>query len=224
MRAWAIEAIDGAAPNMAATARLRRPEAAVSASEPASRESAAASQRAEADLVEAARVGDAAAFDELVGRYMRRAFSVAYRLLGQRQDAEDVVQDAFLAALTGLDSFERGRPFGPWLLRIVVNRAINLRKSRALRRAEPIPEEIASRQASPLEAAERSQRRDELRRALAELAEPQRWIVELFELDGFTSPEIAEMLEMTEGTVRWHLHQARRALRAALDRFSVRKS
>jgi RNA polymerase sigma-70 factor (ECF subfamily) len=176
--------------------------------------------RPEADLIDAARTGDAEAFDELVRRHMRRAFAVAYRVLGQRQDAEDVVQDAFVAALVKLDSFERGRPFGPWLLRIVANRGINLRKSRALRHTEPIPERAESRETSPLEAAERSELRDGLRRALEELPEQQRLIVALFELDGFTSPEIAEMLDMAEGTVRWHLHQARQALRAALDRFS----
>jgi RNA polymerase sigma-70 factor (ECF subfamily) len=181
-----------------------------------------ASPLAEADLIDAAKAGDAEAFDELVGRHLRRAFGVAYRLLGQRQDAEDVVQDAFLAALLNLDTFERGRPFGPWLLRIVANRGINLRKARALRRAEAIPASEASRGASPFEAAERSELRGELERALAQLPEPQRWIVELFEIDGFTGPEIAETLEMAEGTVRWHLHQARKTLRAALGRFALR--
>jgi RNA polymerase sigma-70 factor, ECF subfamily len=183
-----------------------------------------AGMTAEADLIDAARVGDADAFDELVRRHMHRAFAVAYRVLGQRQDAEDVVQDAFVAALVKLDSFERGRPFGPWLLRIVANRGINLRKSRTLRHTEPIPEQVASREASPHQAAERSELRAGLQLALAGLPERQRWIVELFELDGFTSPEIAEMLEIPEGTVRWHLHQARQVLRAALDRFSTRTS
>jgi RNA polymerase sigma-70 factor (ECF subfamily) len=183
----------------------------------------ASQERAEADLIDAAKVGDAKAFDELVRRHMQRAYWVAYRLLGQRQDAEDIVQDAFLAALVKLDTFERGRPFGPWLLRIVANRGINLRKARALRHAEPIPEQVASREASPLESTERSELREKLQSALAELPEQQRWVVELFELDGFTSPEIAEMLDLAEGTVRWHLHQARQALRASLDRLSVRK-
>jgi RNA polymerase sigma-70 factor (ECF subfamily) len=181
-----------------------------------------ASARAEADLIDAAKRGEPDAFDEIVRRHMQRAFAVAYRLLGQRQDAEDVVQDAFLAALVKLETFERARPFGPWLLRIVANRGINLRRARSLRRTEPIPDGTMSRGASPLEAAERSELREELQRALARLPEPQRWIVELFELDGFTGPEIAEMLDMAEGTVRWHLHQARQRLRAVLDRCAMR--
>jgi RNA polymerase sigma-70 factor (ECF subfamily) len=183
-----------------------------------------ASSRDEAEIIGAVRAGDSRAFDELVGRYMRRAFAVAYRLLGQRQDAEDVVQDAFLAALIKIETFDRRRPFGPWLLRIVVNRAINMRKARTLRHAEPIPETATSGGESPAEAAERSERRDALQRALAQLPDQQRWIVELFEIDGFTGPEIADMFDLADGTVRWHLHAARQTLRTALGPFATRTS
>ena len=72
-----------------------------------------AGTRAESDLIDAVRAGDGAAFDELVGRHMRRAFAVAYRLLGQRQDAEDVVQDGFLAALIRIETFEPQPPLRP---------------------------------------------------------------------------------------------------------------
>jgi RNA polymerase sigma-70 factor (ECF subfamily) len=178
----------------------------------------------EADLISAARRGDRDAFDALVRRHLRRAFVVAYRVLGQQQDAEDAVQDAFLAALTRIDTFESGRPFAPWLFRIVANRSINLRKARLVRHSEPIPDTARSPEISPFEAAERSERRADLERALARLPEQQRWIVELFELDGFTGPEISEMLDLAEGTVRWHLHQARQALRAVLDPASSRVS
>jgi RNA polymerase sigma-70 factor (ECF subfamily) len=180
--------------------------------------------RAEASLLEAVQGGDHAAFNALVERHMRRAFAVAYRLLGQRQDAEDVVQDAFMAALVKIDTFETGRPFAPWLFRIVANRALNLRKSRALRQADPIPASAASGGESPMDAAERSERRRALQEALAQLPEQQRWIVELFEIDGFTSPEIADMLDLAEGTVRWHLHTARQTLRTVLARFAMRTS
>ena len=176
----------------------------------------------ESRLVEAVKAGDAAAFDELTSRHMRRAFGVAYRLLGQRQDAEDVVQEGFLTALVKIDTFERGRPFGPWLMRIVANRAINLRKARALRHADPIPDGIPSGGESPAEAAQRSELRRALQQALAQLPDEQRWVVELFEIDGFTGPEIAEMLEMAGGTVRWHLHCARQTLRTVLAQFAVR--
>jgi RNA polymerase sigma-70 factor (ECF subfamily) len=176
-----------------------------------------AADAAEADLIDAARGGSGTAFEALVERHMRRAFAVAYRLLAQRQDAEDVVQDAFLAALQKLDTFERGRPFGPWLLRIVANRALNVRKARALRRTEPVPATVVSHDASPYDVTRRSELRGDLERALESLPEQQRSIVQLFEIDGFTGPEIAAMLDMADGTVRWHLHEARRTLRAALE-------
>jgi RNA polymerase sigma-70 factor (ECF subfamily) len=168
------------------------------------------------ELIERVRRGDAAAFDLLVARHMRRAFSIAYRVLGHREDAEDVVQDAFLAVLEKIDTFEAGREFAPWFHRIVANRALTIRKARALRQTDPIPEEAASAAVSPARAAERAQLRDRLREALDALPERQRLIVQLFELEGFTGAEIGEMLEISAGTVRWHLHEARRALRDAL--------
>jgi RNA polymerase sigma-70 factor (ECF subfamily) len=171
----------------------------------------------EAELIEAARLGDNSAFDELVGRHMKRAFILAHRLLGHREDAEDLVQDAFVAAIQNIDRFDTRRAFGPWLMRIVFNRAMNFRKSRARRRTEQIPETVAVSGASPLEATERSELGAQLKAALAQLPERRRWIVEMFEVDGFSGPEIAEILDMPEGTVRWELHQARSALRTVLE-------
>jgi RNA polymerase sigma-70 factor (ECF subfamily) len=167
-------------------------------------------------LVERVRRGDPAAFDALVGSYMRRAFAVAYRLLGNREDAEDLVQDAFMAVLQKIDTFERGRGFSPWFFRILVNRGLNARKARALRTTDEIPVAAAAAGFSPERQAEQTELRDRLRGALAALPERQRVIVELFELEGFGSTEIAEILEIADGTVRWHLHEARKALRQAL--------
>lgn len=171
------------------------------------------------ELVERVRAGDGAAFDLLVERHMRRAYSVAYRLLGQREDAEDLVQDAFLAALEKIDTFKAGRSFAPWFYRILVNRGLNSRKSRALRRMDALPPEIADASRSPLRDAERAELREMLTAVLANLPPRQKSIVELFELEGFSSLEIAEVLGLSDGTVRWHLHQARAKLREALGPF-----
>lgn len=176
----------------------------------------------EAALVERVRRGDPSAFDALVERHMRRAFAVAYRMLGHREDAEDVVQESFLAALDGIDGFEAGRPFGPWLHRIVVNRALNARAARARRRTERLPAGARSPAESPLRSAERAELRDRLRTVLAGLPERQRLVVQLHEIEGFTSAEIGRILEVSAGTVRWHLHQARRTLRRALDAYTRR--
>jgi RNA polymerase sigma-70 factor (ECF subfamily) len=170
----------------------------------------------ESALVERVRRGEPAAFDSLVSQYMRRAFAVSYRLLGNREDAEDLVQETFLTVLRKIDSFERGRAFSPWFFRVLVNRGLNARKARALRTVDELPEDAASAGASPERAAERAELRGRLRAAMDGLPERQRVIVELFELEGFAGVEIAEILEISDGTVRWHLHEARKTLRRAL--------
>lgn len=171
---------------------------------------------ADAELVERVRAGDSKAFDTLVRRHLRRAFAIAYRLLGHREDAEDLVQDAFMTVLEKIDTFKAGREFAPWFNRIVVNRGLNARKARSIRKTELIPESTQANSPSPSGLAERSALRDQIRAALDKLPERQRAIVELFDLEGFSGAEIADMLEISPGTVRWHLHEARRALRAAL--------
>jgi RNA polymerase sigma-70 factor, ECF subfamily len=168
-------------------------------------------------LVELVRDGDSRAFGVLVQRHMRRAFRVAYRVLGHREDAEDLVQDAFIAALEGIDTFQQGRSFGPWFYRIVVNRGLNARKARSIRTTEQLPIDVASAEPLPDRAAEQSELRVRLRDALGELPEKQRVATELFELEGFSGAEIAEILEIPAGTVRWHLHQARQALRSSME-------
>jgi RNA polymerase sigma-70 factor (ECF subfamily) len=171
---------------------------------------------AEARLVEAVRRGDVAAFDGLVRRYLRRAYTVAYRLLEHREDAEDLVQEAFMTALEKIDTFQPGRPLGPWFFRILINRGQNLRAARARRATQPIPPDAAAETTSPAHAAERAELRAWLDDALAQLPERQRLIVQFFEVDGFSGAEIAAMLEIAPATVRWNLHQARKKLRTAL--------
>jgi len=161
--------------------------------------------------------GDTAAFDLLVRRYMRPAFAVAYRVLGHREDAEDVVQEAFLAALANIRTFDTSRRFGPWLYRIVVTRGLNFRKSRSRRTTEALDDAgVASGAPGPAAAAEHSGLRATIAAALGRLPERQRMVVQLFELDGFSGAEIAAMLGISPGTVRWYLHEARQALRGML--------
>ena len=178
----------------------------------------AAARERDAQLVARVRAGDRAAFDAIVNQYMRQAFQLAYRVVGHREDAEDLVQDSFLAAYQYLDSYDATRPFGPWLMRIVLNRGANLRRSRARRETEPEVDAV-SPAPSGLEDSERAEARVMLNRALGTLSERQRRIVTLFDVDGMTSTEIGDMLDLSAGTVRWHLHEARRTLRGALSSF-----
>jgi RNA polymerase sigma-70 factor, ECF subfamily len=168
-------------------------------------------------LVERVLGGDAEAYGELVALHMRRAFAIAYRILEHREDAEDIVQDSFIRALERIRTFDARRPFRPWLYRIVVNQALNLRRGRAVRRTEVLHDDIAATTPSPATDTENALLRERLRRALDGLPERQRTIVQLAELEELSSTEIAGILDIPAGTVRWHLHQARHALRAVLE-------
>jgi len=171
----------------------------------------------EAAAIALVQSGDGEAFDLLVRRYMRTAYAVAFRLLGHREDAEDVVQEAFLAALDNIRTFDTSRRFGPWLYRIVVTRGLNFRKSRSRRAAEPLEDAgVASREPGPAAAAEQAGLKATVVAALGQLPERQRMVVQLFDLDGFTGAEIAAMLGVSPGTVRWYLFEARQSLRRTL--------
>ena len=179
-------------------------------------ESAGASPPGEAALIARVQRGDVAAFDALVRAHERRAFAVAYRVMGQRQDAEDLVQESFMAALERIDGFDTTRPFAPWLLRIVVNKGLNARRARALRTTDAMPDEVIGHAPSQHEELEETELRQRLRDAIAQLPERQRLVIQLFELDGLSAGEVAEILDISPGTVRWHAHEARAALRRTL--------
>jgi RNA polymerase sigma-70 factor (ECF subfamily) len=167
-------------------------------------------------LVRRIRLGDVGAFDTLMRRYLRRAHSVAYRLLDHREDAEDLVQEAFMTALSRLDSFDVERPFGPWFFRILTNHGLNARKARAVRRTETVLDTMVEQRGSPELDAERSEIRERLRIALADLPERQRFVVQMVDVEGMDTAEVAAMLDIAPTTVRWYLHQARATLRVAL--------
>jgi RNA polymerase sigma-70 factor, ECF subfamily len=175
----------------------------------------------ESALVERVQRGDSTAFDALVRRYIRRAFTVAYRLLDHREDAEDLVQETFMILLRQIDDFQLGRPFGPWMYRILINRRLNARKARALRRTEVLPDDLRSTDRPDL-ALERAEVRARFRAALESLPPRQRLVVELIELDGFTRGEVADALGISDATVRWHVHDAWRTLRKKLAPLAVR--
>lgn len=170
-------------------------------------------------LAALAQAGDLAAFDALVRTYLRPAFSVAYRVMGQREDAEDLVQDAFTLAFERLHTLDTTRPFRAWFFRILVNRGIDLRRARTLRHTDPLPSHAQATTSSPEAAAAGAEWRQRLLAAMGDLSDVPRLIVTLADGEGMTSREIGEMLDLPAGTVRWHLSQARRTLRAALARF-----
>jgi RNA polymerase sigma-70 factor (ECF subfamily) len=171
----------------------------------------------ETALVERARRGDPTAFDALVRRHLPGALVAAERLLGDRADAEDLVQDAFLRALDRLPLLDPNRPFGPWFYTLLRNLGINQLRAKKVRHTEPESPDAPSYDALPDEEMERTEFRERFDVALAALPPRQREIVMLFEVEGWKGVEIAEHLGLTPENVRWHLHQAKKTLRAALS-------
>jgi RNA polymerase sigma-70 factor (ECF subfamily) len=171
---------------------------------------------ADGELVERTREGDPDAFGALVERYMRSAYAVALSVTGRHEDAQDAAQESFLVALQRLDECRSPERFAGWLMTIVRNRARNLVRREVLRDTEQVPESARSRSPTPERDLETLELRRSLEEALAGLSEVQRQIVLLHDLEGWKHREIADRLELPSGTVRSHLHFARKALRGAL--------
>ena len=168
------------------------------------------------DLVRRARKGEEFAFGMLVERYQRPAYAVALSVTGRHEDAEDAAQESFLVALARLDECRSPERFGGWLMTIVRNRSKNLVRRESLREMDEVPPGARSRMPTPDRTAEASELRVLLQEALGQLPEVQRQVVLLHDLEGWKHREIADRLDLPCGTVRSHLHFARKALRAAL--------
>jgi RNA polymerase sigma-70 factor (ECF subfamily) len=167
--------------------------------------------RTEAALVRAAQRGSQAAVAELFARHWDAAYRAAYWIVHDAAAAEDIAQEAFLAALGALDRFDRGRPFAPWLRRVVANRAIDHARARAARREVGI-EAAAGRAAPPVEPVDQ-----ELLAALAELPVDQRAVVVMRHVLGCTPRQVATALDLPVGTVNSRLRRGLDALAEVLD-------
>ena len=169
------------------------------------------------ELVLRARKGDDIAFGLLVERYQRAVYAVAISLTGRHEDAEDAAQEAFLVALQRLDDCQSPERFAGWLMTIVRNRSKNLIRRESLRETDEVPPGTRSWAPTPDRVTETRELRGLLEKALIGLPEVQRQIVLLHDLEGWKHREIAERLEIPPGTVRSHLHFARKALRLTLE-------
>jgi len=173
------------------------------------------------ELVEAVRQGNRDAARLLVEKYLRGCRAVALSIIGETTEAEDVSQDAFIYALERIDDCRDPARFGAWLRQIVRSQAKNHLRHAKVRRTEQLLDDTAtSRTESPAAAAERSDLRVRLIRSLSTLGEAQREVVLLHDLEGWTHDEISERMGLPSGTVRSHLHFARRKLRELLGDFA----
>ena len=170
--------------------------------------------------------GDAAAFGVLVRRHQDRLYNTVYRLIGNAEDAQDVVQEAFLNAYQSLENFKGDALFFTWLYRIAVNTAISLkRKQRVVlridggRNGEPgIEPADTSEQNQPGHAIEQAEQARRIRKALNRLSPEHRAVLVMKDMEGQKYEAMAEVLEVPIGTIRSRLHRARLELRELLEK------
>ncbi len=184
------------------------------------------SRESEAELVTRARTGDAAAQTELAERHRQAMFFLALQLMGNRDDAMDVAQEALLRFFKTLHRFDCRRPVRPWLFQIVRNRVVDLYRRNRVRRHDSLdatdPEghaaiELIDTTVDPERDAARSELRVRILQALSELSSIQREILVLRDYQDLSYAEIAETLGIPIGTVMSRLHGARKRLRRTLQ-------
>ena len=175
----------------------------------------------ESDLIERAKRGDTHAYEELVHAYQSIAFRTAYVIVRNAADAEDSAQDGFVKAWRALGRFRSGAPFRPWLLRIVANEARNRLRSAgrrahlALRAASE--ESSGDAAPSPEAAYLTAEQREGLLAAVNELPDDQRTVISLRYFLGLSEHEVAEALDVPQGTVKSRTARALERLRESYD-------
>jgi len=197
--------VDGSTESIAAPLRATR----------AASQSKAIERRRERGWIKAAQSGSEQALEQLYRRHWPWAHRAAYLVVHDASAAEDIAQEAFLAAIRSLDRFDRRRPFGPWLNRIVVNRAIDWARARSLRKEAAVELDTDAAAVSDTSAPEVSSSvySDDMVAALKELSPEHRAVVVLRYLLDYTPGEIAKALGLPRGTVNSRL-------RRGLDRLS----
>lgn len=190
-------------------------------------------REAEADwlLVQRVQSGEVERFDDLVRKYRERIWSVVYHLTSNREDAADLTQDSFLKAFQSINRFQGQSAFFTWLYRIAVNTTLNHLQKSKLRRffsLEKIRDEtpvagLLDQLADPGDSSDRAaclgELQQKLNEAMQKLSIKHRTVVTLFEIDGLSHEEIAEITGTTVGTVRSRLHYAKQLLQAELQQY-----
>jgi len=181
-------------------------------------------------LVQAAKRGDVAAFEQLVKRYDRNIFRIAQHITQNREDAEDVVQDAFLKAYGNLEQFQGNSKFYTWLVRIAVNESLmRLRRRRTDRTVsldedikteeDTMPREVADWSPNPEQLYKQGELRDILRKTVQGLPASFRTVFVLRDVEGLSTEETAEALDLSIPAVKSRLLRARLQLRERLNKY-----
>src|SRR5258705_9496235 len=186
-------------------------------------------------LVRAAKGGDDKAFGELVKRYDRNVFRIAQHITQNREDAEDVVQDAFLKAYTNLQQFQEQSKFYTWLVRIAVNEALmKLRRRKPERTVsldeeiktedDSVPREVADWSPNPEQMYNQAELREILTRTIQGLPPGFRTVFVLRDVEGLSTEETAQALELSIPAVKSRLLRARLQLRERLSRYFQKRA
>ena len=196
------------------------------ASEPQPSRPSKAARADEMALVKAAKAGDDRAFSQLVERYQRRVYALAYGIVRQREDAWDVAQDAFVKAYRNLSRFQGNSAFYTWLYRIAYNVSMDALRARSRRSAVDLEDnqaaEIAASEEAPpsthpAEAVARRELAEVIHKAMSRLTDKHRAIIVLREIEGLSYEEMADVLKISKGTVMSRLFHARRNLQTLLE-------
>jgi RNA polymerase sigma-70 factor (ECF subfamily) len=185
-------------------------------------------QRRDLILLERAREGELDAFNDLIGCYQDQLFGLVVRMVPDRDQASDCVQEAFFSAYRNLRGF-RGGSVKSWLHRIAVNAAMDIQRARKRRPSQPYPEledeswqPPAGEEADPVTTALTTERHRAINDALATITDDQRAAIVLFDVEGYDYAEIAEMTGVSLGTVKSRIHRGRLAMRDRLaDRMEL---
>jgi len=179
------------------------------------------SKEADLALVARCREGDLGAFEELYRAHAGRLYSLAFRMLGNAADAEDLLQEIFLSAHRKLESFRGDAALGTWLYRLATNQILDYVRSRAGRAGQltdGLDDASVLADAAGHRLADRAIDRIDLERALADLPEGCRVAFVLHDVEGLEHKEIADVLGIAEGTSKSQVHKARLRLRNLLGR------
>ena len=181
-------------------------------------------------LVQAAKKGDISAFEQLVKRYDRNIFRIAQHITQNREDAEDVVQDAFLKSYQNLEQFQEQSKFYTWLVRIAVNESLmRLRKRRTANMVsldediqteeDSVPREVADWSPNPEQMYSQAELKDILSRTIQGLPSSFRTVFVLRDVEGLSTEETAEALDLSVPAVKSRLLRARLQLRERLNKY-----
>lgn len=175
----------------------------------------------EIQLITEAQNGSEEAFKQLVLRYQRRVYWIAYNILNDYDYAQDIAQEAFIRAYKSLKNFSKSKSFYTWLYRIVVNLCIDYLRSKPNVKLVQVGKADVESSGTPLDKASSTESLESVKKMLNRLPIKYRTVLTLRDIQEFKSEEIAQILDCSPATVRWRIHRGRQLFRNIWNREKV---